>query len=345
MERVRWGVMGAGGIARRRTIPEGILQASHAELVAVYSPHSGEDVARQFGVPAAKSEEALFNFDFDAVYVASPVDCHRRHVALAAAAGRHVLCEKPLALNVADARQMAEDCDRANVVFGVGFMMRFHPHHQRMAAIVAEGSLGRPVYARAQLSCSYPPAPKAWRQDPAQSGGGPLPDLATHCLDLLEMILCQPIRSVFCRKANLVHHYPVEDSVVILAEFAHGALATVDCLFNVPDASVKNRFEVYGSGGSLLAEETIGQAQAGRVVLLRDVRGEAYDAAQQRTAESAIEIPLAPGNLYRAQIEEFGRAVRQRTEFVPAGRQGVWIQRVLAACDLSAVEGIAVTVG
>lgn len=226
MARIRWAVMGAGGIARRRTIPEGILPAHNAELVAVYSPNSGREVAVQFGVAAAETEEALFEYEFDALYIASPVNCHRRQVELAATHSRHVLCEKPLGLTVADVEPMLASCERAGVKLGVGTMMRHHPHHQRSAEIVRSGGLGDLSYVRAQLSCWYPPMDGAWRQDPARSGGGPLPDLAPHCLDLLEMIVGVPVCAVTCRKANRIHQYAVEDTAIILIEFTNGVLGT-----------------------------------------------------------------------------------------------------------------------
>ena len=340
MARIRWAVMGAGGIARRRTIPEGILPAANAELVAVYAPHTGRKVAAEFGVACAETEQSLLDFDFDALYIASPVNCHARQAIAAAAAGKHVLCEKPLALDVADAERMLAACDRAGVVFGVGLMMRFHPHHQRAAEIVRNGDIGVPVYAQAQLSCWYPPLPNAWRQDPLQGGGGAVPDLATHCIDILEMILGEQVKSVSCQLARRVHSYPVEDTAVLLLEFVSGTLATVDCLFNVPDQSVRNRFEVYGSQGSLLAEGTLGQSQSGAMQWFQTPCESTYDAQQGRLSDPLDELlPLAPGNLYRSQIEEFGAAIDEQRQPLAAGRQGVWIQRVLATCQQAAAEG------
>jgi predicted dehydrogenase len=336
--------MGAGGIARRRTIPEGILPANNAELVAVYAPQSGEAVAREFGVQSALSEADLYRHDFDAVYIASPVDCHARQVAQAAAAGRHVLCEKPLSLDVAQTEQMLSFCERAGVTLGVGFMMRFHPHHQRAADMVADGELGAPVYARAQLSCWYPPIPHAWRQDPARSGGGALPDLASHCIDVLEMILADKVRSLTCRLTRRVHDYPVEDTCVLLLEFERGATATVDCLFNVPDSSVHNRLEIYGSQGSLLAEGTLGQSQGGEMCWMRDANTERYSAQQDRIDGGMEILPLQAGNIYRSQIEDFGDAVLKQRSPLATGKQGVWIQRILAACQQSAAERRTITV-
>jgi predicted dehydrogenase len=329
MDRVRWAVIVAGGIARRRTIPEGIVPAANAELVAVYSPQSGADVAKQFGVHAADSEDSLFDFDFDALYVASPVDCHLRQVLRAAEENRHVLCEKPLALDAGEAEDMVAACDRRSVLLGTAFMMRFHPLHQGMARHVQGGKVGRPVYARAQLACWYPPLADAWRQNPARSGGGVLLDLAPHCIDLLEMVLGSTVIAATCRSAQLVHDYPVEDTAVILLEFENGALATVDCMFNTPDDSCTNRLEIYGSSGSLLAEHTLGQTCDGQLELRPP--GEQLPRADRSA------------NLYRDQIESFSRAILRREPPLTCGRQGLHIQQIIDACYESVASGRRVT--
>ncbi|MDW8310557.1 MAG: Gfo/Idh/MocA family oxidoreductase, partial [Verrucomicrobiales bacterium] len=103
---IRWGVIGSGGIALRRTIPEGILPARNAQLVAVWgrNPKTNAAVAAQFGVRAARSLEELLAMELDAVYVASPNHAHCEQVCAAARAGKHVLCEKPLGRTVAEAR-------------------------------------------------------------------------------------------------------------------------------------------------------------------------------------------------------------------------------------------------
>ena len=103
--KIRWGVIASGGIARRRTIPEGILPAKNAELIAVWGRNQKTNaaVAGQFGVRAAQTLEALLAMDLDAVYIASPNHAHLEQATLAAKAGKHVFCEKPLGLSVADA--------------------------------------------------------------------------------------------------------------------------------------------------------------------------------------------------------------------------------------------------
>ncbi len=335
---IRWAVIGAGGIARRRTIPEGILPASGATLGGVYAPNNGPEVAREFGVPCFESIEALLASDCDAVYIASPTDRHLDQVVAAARAGKHVLCEKPLGLDVPQAQAMVRACRQAGVYLGTGFMMRFHPAHAALRQALQAGRLGQPVFARAQFACWYPPIPGAWRQDPAQGGGGVLMDLACHCIDLLEMLM-GPVEALVCSTGRLVHRYASEDTGVVMLRFASGALGVVDTFFNVPDASSPNRLEIYGSGGSALAEGTLGQSDGGHVVL-RLADEAAYDAAQHRPAPDE-QTPLAytPRNLYRAQIEDFQQALATGARSPENGEHGLRNQRLLAACYDSARAG------
>src|SRR5438876_3383214 len=129
--RVNWGVVGSGGIARRRTIPEGIVPARNAHLVAVYGTNSvtNKDVAREFGVVAVDNLDELLSAQIDAVYVASPVHAHLAQVIACARAGKQVLCEKPLGLTVTEAEEMARACRAAGVQLGTAFMMRFQTQH------------------------------------------------------------------------------------------------------------------------------------------------------------------------------------------------------------------------
>jgi predicted dehydrogenase len=258
--KVRWGVIGSGGIARRRTIPEGIMAAQNAILDGVFDANeeAGKSAAEQFKAQRFDSVEALLAGDIDAVYIATPASFHARHVTQAAAARKHVLCEKPLGMTVRETRAMVNACARAGVVLGTAFMMRFTAQHRAARDMIRRGDLGTLVYGRAQLSCWYPPIPGAWRQDPVLGGGGSLIDMGGHCIDLLEMFFGDVV-AVSCRIAHLVHSYRSEDSAVTLLEFQGGALATVDSYFCIPDESSRNVLEIYGSRGSILAEGTIGQ--------------------------------------------------------------------------------------
>jgi 1,5-anhydro-D-fructose reductase (1,5-anhydro-D-mannitol-forming) len=125
-------VIGSGGIARRRTIPEGLATASNAKLAAVVDVNAAanQEVAAQFGAQACASVEELLGSGVDAVYIATPVYLHCAQTLPAMAAGKHVLCEKPLELSVAEAERMAEAAAIAGVKLGTALMMRFTAQHQ-----------------------------------------------------------------------------------------------------------------------------------------------------------------------------------------------------------------------
>ena len=157
---IRWGVVGSGGIARRRTIPEGIMQARDCTLAAVFDidQRVNHEVAEQFGAAACESEQALLErADVDAVYIATPADAHGKQVLAAARAGKHVLCEKPLGMTVREAQLLVDQCARAQVKLAVDFMMRFGAQHRAAKEMIDAGRIGRMVLGRAQLSCWYPP--------------------------------------------------------------------------------------------------------------------------------------------------------------------------------------------
>lgn len=338
--KIRWGVIASGGIARRRTIPEGILPARNAELVAVFGRNqkTNAEVAREFSAHAAASLDELLALELDAVYIASPNHAHLEQTRQAAAAGKHILCEKPLGLNVVEARRMVQLCRRAKVNLGTAFMMRFHSQHQAALQMVQAGKLGQPVFARAQLSCWYPPLLGAWRQIPKMAGGGALIDLAGHCLDLLEMLF-GPITAVSCMINRTIHSYRTEDSGAVLARFKNGATATVDTFFCIPDDSSPNRLELYGTRGSILAQGTIGQEDGGEMTAVLS-GAKHYDAHQTRPelARQGGSIVIAPKrvNTYRAEIEAFSQALLDGCGTEESAQAGLRSQILLAACYESA---------
>jgi predicted dehydrogenase len=330
--KIKWGVIGSGGIAKRRTIPEGILKAGNAELAAVCSRDAkkNEEVAKQFGAKPARTIEELLKADIDAVYIGTPVNQHVEQTRLAAEAGKHVFCEKPLGLTVSEAEAMIKACRKAKVNLGTAFMMRYHSQHQAAKKLIAAGELGKPVFGRAQIAFWYPLIPGAWRQNFEEGGGGALIDLAGHCLDLLEMFF-GPVTGVSCLVNRTIQDYATEDSGVVLARFANGALATVDTFFCVPDNGSKNRLELYGSHGSILAEGTIGQGEAGEMT--------AY-------LENGGEKKIAPArvNMYRAEIEDFSQALLDGRDTTESAEAGLRSQKLLAACYESARTGKQISV-
>ncbi len=337
---VKWGVIGSGGIARRRTIPEGIVPAQNAKLISVYdiSAEANNDVAKEFNVTASSGMEDFLNSDIDAVYVASPANMHLEQVIACAKAKKHVLCEKPLGMTIAEAEKMIAVCKEEGVTLGTGFMMRFVTQHQAALKLVQDGKLGKPVYGRAQLSCWYPPMEGAWRQSPETGGGGSLMDMGSHCIDLLEMFFGE-LKSVSCFTNNNVHSYESEDSAIVSLMFKNGAMATVDTYFCIPDNSSKNILELYGSKGSILAKGTIGQGAAGEMIAYLEGDDAGYDAEQTRNAGDGIAIDPSPVNTYLAEIEEFSSAILENRKPQNNLEISLQSQKVLAACYESAKTG------
>lgn len=339
--KVKWGVIGSGGIARRRTIPEGLIPASNGELVAVFDidPKVNAEVARQFNTKASGSIAELLAAGIEAVYVSTPASRHHEHVLKCAQARKHVLCEKPLGMTVQEGNEMMAACQRAGVQLGCAFAMRFQTQNQAALKLIQEGKLGQPVYGRAQLSCWYPPIEGAWRQDPAQGGGGSLMDMGGHCVDLLELFF-GPVKKVSCFTNRTVHAYASEDSAVAMLAFANGALATVDVFFCILDDCSKNVLELYGSRGCVLAKGTISQASSGEMVAILEEADRGYDAQQAaRPAGGDLQIAPAVMNIYRGEIEEFSQAILEGRPTTIGGDAGLRSQIVLAACYESARSG------
>jgi len=311
-KKVNVGVIGAGGIASRKTIP-GLLEASNCRLVAVMDPANVRRIADAFDVPGAKAytreADLLADPDVQAVYIASPVFCHARQIKLAAEAGKHILCEKPLARTVAEAKGALAACRRGGVFLQEGYMMKFHGAHVKIRELIDEGRLGRIVYARAQLSCWYPKIDGAWRQDPRKGGGGSLIDMATHLYDLLEHF-AGPVRRIVAMTGRLVQDYRSEDAATTLVQFASGAHGTVDCFFCIPDEASRTRLEIYGSRGAVLTEGTIGQSRRGKLEGIFGLGEASYDASQNKDVEPRFRrIPFRSVDPYRAECEYFADCV------------------------------------
>ncbi len=343
--KIKWGVIGSGGIARRRTIPEGIVHAHNAELVSVYDINSevNKDVAAEFHAFPSETIPDLLKSDIDAVYVASPANMHYSHVIACAKAKKHILCEKSLGMNVSEAENIISICKEEKVSLGVGLMMRFVAQHRVALDMIKQGKLGKPVYGRAQLSCWYPQIEGAWRQDPETGGGGSLMDMGSHCIDLLEMFF-GPAKSVNCFINNNVHTYRSEDSAVVSLFFENGAIGTVDTYFCIPDNSSKNILELYGSKGSLLARGTIGQGPSGEMTAYIEDAGSGYDALQKRDPGEGITINPEPVNTYKAEVEEFSLSLLEGREPSNNYSLGLRSQKVLEACYNSAKTGKVVNV-
>ena len=189
LEPVSWGVLGAANIAVKKVIPA-MLQSelSRIDAIASRSAETADDVARQFGIPRAYSsyEALLADPAIEAVYIPLPNHLHLEWTIAAAEAGKHVLCEKPLALTSADAQRMLDACEHSNVKLMEAFMYRLHPLWQAAVNAVANGRVGELRAVQAVFSY-YNDDPSNIRNNTV-TGGGALYDVGCYAVNLARML-------------------------------------------------------------------------------------------------------------------------------------------------------------
>jgi 1,5-anhydro-D-fructose reductase (1,5-anhydro-D-mannitol-forming) len=223
---LNWIVIGVGDIARRRVIPA-IQAESRSRLYGIVTRDPAK--AQPYGVRVWTSlDEALADPDAHAVYVAVPVFLHATQTIHALRAGKHVICEKPMAMNETEAWTMLRAAEESGKIFGVAYYRRCYPKVQRAKELLAAGAIGRPVVAELTNHMWFDgTGSRNWLVDPAKAGGGPLFDIASHRIDVLNFLFGQPQR-VTGQLSNAVHHYAVEDNASLMIEYASCVRGIVD---------------------------------------------------------------------------------------------------------------------
>ncbi len=269
----------ASYVAALQTMPGIELLASDPDGVnAPDEQPRGAALAAEFGVDYVDDYDALFAWQPDAVIVTSENAGHRALVERAAAAGAHVLCEKPLATEVDDARAMVEACKRAGVILMVAFPVRFAPQFAAMRSHVEGGSIGDPFAIVGTNNGKIPIDSRQWFVDPALSGGGALIDHVVHCADLIDALTGgEPAATVYAAANSILHAdkgVQVETGGLVTITYRSGLIATIDCSWSQPDSAPTwggLTLKVTGSKGSVeiapFAERVAGQGDAGPIHL------------------------------------------------------------------------------
>jgi predicted dehydrogenase len=332
--KVKWGVIGAGGIADRRTIP-GMLEAKNAVLEGIMEVNSElvGKIAGKYGIKKyfTSEKDLLSDPDIDAVYIASPVGFHLKQILAAADAGKHILVEKPVAICATDAEKAVLYCEQKGVKLAAGFMMRFAAFHQKLKKLLENKAIGDVVSISGQFTCWYPDIEGAWRQYKDQSGGGALMDMGIHLIDLIQYVCDEKIVEVAAMAETKTFSYNVDDSSAMLARLSGGAFCNINSNFNIPDEAAKWRMEFYGTQGRIIADETIGQVEGGRLELLNAGGDKGYDAAQNKQTFEAQSLTVELGNMYTKEIENFSDAVLGCAELISPASDAVYVQKVVEA--------------
>jgi 1,5-anhydro-D-fructose reductase (1,5-anhydro-D-mannitol-forming) len=326
---VGWGIVGLGRIAER--FGTACSQADNARLAAVCSrdPARAADFATRHNAPLGYDsyEAMLADPAVEAVLVCSPNALHAPQAISAARAGKHVFCEKPMALTVQECNEMIAACRQAGVRLGVGYHLRQHPAHREIRRLIASGGLGEVQLARAHFFVGTQYDRGGWKSAPDIAGGGAVMSAGVHALDILRYLVGQEVVEVTAFADAL----PVEEILTCLLRFEGGALAYMDTARVVPFASSRNDVLVYGTSASAIALGTLGGRPTGRL--------------EVTTGEGTVAEDVSGPDLYVQEIEEFGRCIREGGEPSASGVDGLRVVEITQAMYTSARRGSAVRVG
>ena len=310
MTNLRWGLIGTSTIAAEHMI--GAFRANGGEVVAVMSKDADRAAkyAREHGIGHATASLAnlVSSKEIDAVYISTTNDLHRDQVFAAAAAGKHVLCEKPLAMTLADARAMVAECRKRGVVMGTNHHLRNAATHRAMRAAIKEGRIGKPLFARVFHSVYLPPHLQGWRLDRPEAGGGVMLDITVHDADTLRFVLDEEPASVIAMGSHgSMGRAGLEDGVMGVIRFSSGLLVQFHDAFTTKYATTG--FEVHGDSGSLIGRDCMTQAPKGDVLL--------------RTSAGEEALKLDHESLYARSIRLFQEAVKGRGAPSATGEDGI----------------------
>jgi len=251
---IKWGLIGCGDIARKRVAPA-LRDAPMCELIAVSRARAelAESFARDFGARRWHSDwrELVADEEIDAVYVATPVHLHSEQTIAAAEAGKHVLCEKPMAMDVAECDRMIAACRSNGVKLGIAYYRHFYPVVHRVKELIDSGELGVPIIAQVNAFEWFDPEPshpRAWLIKTEFSGGGPMFDFGCHRIEVLLNIF-GAVRDVKATFANAYFHREVEDLATAIFQFESGTSATLTVAHSAREP--QDTLDVFCSEGSI----------------------------------------------------------------------------------------------
>lgn len=324
---LRWGIIGLGWVSCDFVAP-GMQKSPGSRIVACLgsSLEKGKAFSQRFGVPNvhASLEAMMADPQVDAVYVATPNAIHKEAVLAAAAAGKHVLCEKPFAMNVADARAMVDVCRRAGVVLRVAHQLRLEEAVVHAREVVRSGRLGRIAAISLERASAMPPR-TTWRSDPKQSGV--VFDVGVHLVDQVNWITGERFAEVSAVTDPDRRLGVPCDQITILARLANDGHAVMRATRLVKSA--ENSLVIEGSEATLTTTSLRFAPQI--VVTVRDAKG-------------SVETRFAASPIYDLEVPAFEAAVRGEPSLLPTGEEAVHVVETTEAVLASVNERRTVTV-
>ena len=328
---MKWALIGASTIAREYVIHAIRAQAGHeVHSVLSGSPARGAEYAKAEGIPhvAADLDAALADPQVGAVYISTTNEKHHAQAMAAIAAGKHVLCEKPLAMSVADAADMVRAAEAAGLVFATNHHLRCSGSHRAVRDLVAGGRIGRVLSMRVFHAVHLPPHLQGWRINDASAGGGVIPDITVHDADVTRFILGEDPVRVTAQMTASGMGAGVEDSAMSVWAMPSGAMVMAHESFT--HAYAGSGLEVHGTEGSIFARGVMTQRPVGEVELV--------------TGAGRERVPFPDHDLYVQGLADFAAAIRGEGAPAATGWDGVKSLAVAHAVRASAAEGRALDV-
>jgi 1,5-anhydro-D-fructose reductase (1,5-anhydro-D-mannitol-forming) len=325
-------MIGASTIGR-----EWMAAAINAQPDSVVAAVAGSNAERarsyaaELGIPKAHPsiDDLIADPDIDVVYISTTNEWHEGQTIAAAAAGKHVLCEKPLAMTLDGAKRMVAACGAAGVVMGTNHHLRNAATHRAIRELVQTGAIGQPHAARVFHAVFLPPHLQGWRIDRPESGAGVIFDITVHDADALRFALGDEVEAVTAMTASQgMGQAGIEDAVMGVMRFRNGVIAQFHDAFTARHPYTG--FEVHGPEGSIYGRDVMTQRPVGTVTLRRDGREET--------------IAVDHENLYERSVRLFNAAVRGEGTPAASGVDGVRSLAIALAVRESAATGRTVTV-
>ena len=315
---VRFAILGFGHHAVRRLVPA-FGPSQHVELTGLWR-RDGEAAgknATELKIPHVfrSPEELCASPEVDAVFITSPDAMHKEDTLLALRSGKAVLCEKPLAMNAAEAGVMVSAAFSAGLLFGVAQNFRWNRSLEWMRNAVAEGRIGEPQMASSEFCYPAKNAPRKWITDPALATGGPIGDVGVHCIDALRFVLGGDPRTVSTLARKDVQSGDVEAFASLQMEMSGGSLSTVTVSAR---AAYRTSLEITGSDGVLTAENALSVDRPVEVV-------------HRRGGEVVEQVTVSNADGYTRMLDDFAAALRGGEPFRATGEDGLLNMRALDA--------------
>ena len=307
-DRIGWGIVGLGRIADGAIAPA-VGAAPNSSLAGVVSRDAAKakDFAERHGAASAYDDyrALLDDPDVDAVYICTPNALHADQVVAAAEAGKHVLCDKPLATTVADAERAVAACEAAGVRLGITFQTRNHEGMDDIRKLLADGEIGSVRLAQVEVGVGRM-LPQGWRTDPGLAGVGVMNNMGVHAYDLLRYLFGAEVTEATA-VVDVEEGWDVDTMALALLRFDNGALAYVNANQSVPNS--QSDLSIYGTEGTVL----------GRGITRPNLSGSYSVTGRSGTVERQI----STAGPFVTTVADFADAVLQGRDPSPSGLDGL----------------------